>query len=207
MPSPSYRRMSGERRRQSCALPSRVEHGGAVRDGEFVSSDGAVLLLEATERRSRICERLASCFHDYRDPVRVEHSVLDLVRQRWMGLALGYEDLNEHDVLRRDPLIAACARKHGPKANGECARETRVLLLIRGRWPNLKNLLRGDSYFCRDELMDWCDKPKGAISSLLFARNPRLQKAIAAPYGKKQRGCARRALLQSVSFENSSTRP
>ncbi len=73
-----------------------------------------MLLLEASERRSRICERLASCFHDYRDPGRVEHSVLDLVRQRWMGLALGYEDLNEHDVLRRDPLIAACARKHDP---------------------------------------------------------------------------------------------
>ena len=53
--------------------------------------------------------RFAACFMDHRDPARVTHAVEALVRQRVYGLALGYEDLNDHDALRHDPLIAVLA--------------------------------------------------------------------------------------------------
>ena len=76
-------------------------------DAGFLSSEGGVLLLGETEKRIGMFNRLAACFTDRRDPDLIEHSVRSLVAQRVLGLALGYEDLNDHDVLRRDPLLAA----------------------------------------------------------------------------------------------------
>ena len=76
-------------------------------DAGFLSSEGGVLLLGETEKRIGMFDRLAACFTDRRDPDLIEHSVRSLVAQRVLGLALGYEDLNDHDVLRRDPLLAA----------------------------------------------------------------------------------------------------
>ncbi len=83
-------------------------------DGGAVVSDGGALLLGEVERQTGLLQRLAACFHDQRDPVRIEHTVEQLVRQRIYALALGYEDLNDHDRLRHDPLIAALCGKLEP---------------------------------------------------------------------------------------------
>jgi Transposase DDE domain group 1 len=83
-------------------------------DGGYVVSDGGALLLRQVERRADILGRLASCFTDQRDPLRIEHSVEQLVKQRVYGLALGYEDLNDHERLRRDPLLAVLSGKTEP---------------------------------------------------------------------------------------------
>ncbi len=73
-------------------------------DGGHISSDGGALLLRETDARFGIMEQLAACFTDHRDPELVEHSVLEMLRQRVYGIALGYEDLNDHDDLMGDPL-------------------------------------------------------------------------------------------------------
>ena len=80
-------------------------------DGGHISSDGGALLLRELDERLGITEKLAACFTDQRNPDRIEHSVLDLVRQRVYGLALGYEDLNDHDDLKWDPLLALALGK------------------------------------------------------------------------------------------------
>lgn len=83
-------------------------------DGGRISSDGGGLLLRETDRQLGLLDRFAECFDDHRAPEWVEHSVEDLLRQRVFGLALGYEDLNDHDDLRRDALLATCVGKSDP---------------------------------------------------------------------------------------------
>jgi hypothetical protein len=78
-------------------------------DGGTLTSDGGALLLREVERATGILRRFAACFTDYRDPARVEHPVATLVAQRVYALALGYEDLADHDALRADPLLAVLA--------------------------------------------------------------------------------------------------
>ncbi len=73
-------------------------------DGGKISSDSGGLLLREVEQRTHILKRLAGCFVDYRNPDLIEHPLESLIKQRVMGLALGYEDLNDHDSLRHDPL-------------------------------------------------------------------------------------------------------
>ena len=80
-------------------------------DGGTLTSDAGGLLLGAADRRLDMVRRLAGCFRDARDPRLVEHSVATLIGQRVFGIALGYEDLNDHDELRHDPLMAVLARK------------------------------------------------------------------------------------------------
>ncbi len=80
-------------------------------DGGRISSDGGAVLLREVDRRLGLLDRLAQCFHDQRKPEQIEHSVRELLSQRIYGLALGYEDLNDHDELRRDPLLALLAGK------------------------------------------------------------------------------------------------
>ena len=75
-------------------------------DGGKISSDSGGLLLREVEQRTHILKRLADCFVDHRAPDQIEHTVESLIKQRVMGLALGYEDLNDHDALRQDPLLA-----------------------------------------------------------------------------------------------------
>jgi len=75
-------------------------------DGGALTSDAGGLLLGAADRGLGLVGRLAGCFRDARDPRFVEHSVATLVGQRVFGIALGYEDLNDHDELRHDPLMA-----------------------------------------------------------------------------------------------------
>ena len=69
-----------------------------------VSSDAGGVLLREVDLRLRLTDRLAECFTDYRNPDLIEHTVAQLLRQRIYGLALGYEDLNDHQRLCRDPL-------------------------------------------------------------------------------------------------------
>ena len=78
-------------------------------DGGTISSDGGSLLLRETDRRLNLLPRLADCFLDGRDQKRVDHSVREMLAQRIYGLALGYEDINDHEQLRRDPLIGLLA--------------------------------------------------------------------------------------------------
>jgi hypothetical protein len=82
--------------------------------GGDVSSDGGALLLREVERTAGIVGRFAGCFRDHRAPQLIEHTVADLVAQRVFGLALGYEDLNDHDDLRHDPLLALLVGKPDP---------------------------------------------------------------------------------------------
>ena len=84
-------------------------------DGGDITSDGGALLLKKLEERTGIVRRFAACFTDYRNPEQVEHPLLDLVTQRVFCLALGYEDLNDHDELRSDPMLAVALNKDDVK--------------------------------------------------------------------------------------------
>ena len=83
----------------------------AAFDAGLVTSDAGALLLGATDRAIGLVDRLASCFRDYRRQDLVEHGVATLIGQRVYGIALGYEDLNDHDQLRHDPVLAVLAGK------------------------------------------------------------------------------------------------
>ena len=249
-------------------------------DGGTMTSDAGGLLLRETDRRLNLLPRLARCFLDGRNPARVQHSVAEMVSQRVYGLALGYEDLNDHEQLRQDPVLQLLAGKpelgealagkstlnrlelstgaphrykkitfwkqaidellvsvfleahaaapaeivldvdttdvalHGGQEDrffhgyydhycylplyifsGEhllCARLRRanidasagslteiqrIVTQIRQAWPEVRITLRGDSGFCRDELMRWCDQ-HGVDYALGLARNPRLRAQV-----------------------------
>lgn len=87
-------------------------------DGGRISSDGGAILLGEVDRRLGLLDRLAECFEDRRDPERIEHSVAELVKQRVYAIALGYEDLNDHDQLRNDPLLALLSGKRDLEGAG-----------------------------------------------------------------------------------------
>ncbi len=78
-------------------------------DGGTISSDGGAVLLRQTDHRLDLLPRLAQCFLDGRDQDRVQHSVQEMISQRVYGLALGYEDINDHEQLRSDPLFSVLA--------------------------------------------------------------------------------------------------
>jgi hypothetical protein len=239
------------------------------------------LLLRETDRRLNLLPRLAECFLDARSPLLVEHTVEQLVSQRIYGLALGYEDLNDHEQLRQDPLLRVLAGKsdvedsplagkstlnrlelsdgtpnrykkitfwkdgidellvkvflesyatapeeivldvdatdlplHGEQegrffhgyydsycylplyifcgdqilgarlrqsnsdaAAGTLAEIQRIVTQLRAAWPEVKIVLRGDSGFCRNELMSWCEANR--VDYVLgLARNQRLRRII-----------------------------
>ncbi len=251
-------------------------------DGGTISSDGGAFLLRQTDRRLNLLPRLAECFLDGRKQIRVEHSVAEMLSQRIYGLALGYEDINDHEQLRTDPVFGILAGRdelekplagkstlnrmelgagvtdrykkitfwksavdelmvklfvesyekapaeivldvdttdlplhgkqegrffHGYYGNycylplyvfcGDhvlCARLReashdaafgcreeieRIVAQIRTVWPEVKIILRGDSGFCRNDLMNWCEDNK---VDFLFglAKNKRLVRIIGA---------------------------
>ena len=92
----------------------------AAFDGGAITSDAGALLLGKTDRAIRLTERFTACFSDTRAVELVEHQVATLVTQRVVGIALGYEDLNDHDELRHDPVLAVLAGKLEAKRSG-CA--------------------------------------------------------------------------------------
>ncbi len=91
---------------------------GQFDSGTMTSDAGGLLLLE-TDRRMNLLPRLAQCFLDRRAPARIQHSVAEMISQRVAAFALGYEDLNDHEQLRQDPVLKLLA-----------ARRTRS-----SRWP------------------------------------------------------------------------
>ena len=272
-------------------------------DGGQITTEAGALLLRPVEQRTGILRQFAECFRDYRRADRVEHSVSELVRQRVYGLALGYEDLNDHDQLRQDPLLALMSGKRDvtgeqrrreqdrgkagagkstlnrleltpanakpdarykkvvmdeaavdrllvdlyiqsqprqpkrivvdldatddPLHGGQegrffhgyygcycylplyifieehlvCARlrpsnidasagaleeVQRIVKRLRFTWPEADIVLRGDSGFCRDEIMSWCEKNRvGYVFGL--AKNERLEKKLRKPMGEAER--------------------
>jgi hypothetical protein len=259
----------------------------AAFDGGAMSSDAGALLLGRTDRAIRLLDRFASCFRDGRSAELIEHEVTTLVSQRVIGIALGYEDLLDHDQLRHDPVLGAvigklkarrrdCAAlagkstlnrlEHAPadgpsryrkighdgtaierlfvdlflEAHGAapdeiildldatddpvhgaqegrffhgyyggycylplyifCGRHLlaaklrpanidaaagsleeimRIAAQIRGRWPEVRILLRADSGFARENLMAWCEE-NGVDYLFGLARNARLVEEIEA---------------------------
>jgi hypothetical protein len=254
-------------------------------DGGAITSDGGGLLLREVEKRVGILHQFAACFTDYRNPDLIEHQVEELVAQRVYGLALGYEDLNDHEELRNDPLLAVLVEKgelgekalagkstlnrleltgetasrkerykkivldHGavdrllvevfleahreaPKeiildldatddplhgkqegrffhgyygqycylplyvfcgefllcsrlrssnidaSSGSVEELQRIVAQIRAAWPPVHIVVRGDSGFCREELMSWCEA-EGVDYLLGLAKNDRLKADIA----------------------------
>ena len=113
-------------------------------DGGNITSDAGGLLLRETEKKTGIVWQFAKCFTDLRDPDRIEHSVTELIAQRVFGLALGYGDLNDHDELRRDPLLAALVGKEDPEG------ETRIRKQDKGK------AMAGKSTLNRLELTSAC---------------------------------------------------
>ncbi|HUS39883.1 MAG TPA: IS1380 family transposase [Pirellulales bacterium] len=94
-------------------------------DGGAITSDAGGLLLREVEAKTGILRRFAACFTDHRDPERIEHTVPELMAQRIFALALGYEDLNDHDALRHDPLLAVLVGKADPTGRDRRRREDR----------------------------------------------------------------------------------
>src|SRR5258708_6618993 len=93
-------------------------------DGGAITSDGGGLLLREVEKRIGILRQFAACFTDYRNPDLIEHTVEELVAQRVYGLALGYEDLNDHEELRNDPLLAVLVEKADPGSQALAGKST-----------------------------------------------------------------------------------
>src|SRR5450755_4751909 len=258
-------------------------------NGGTISSDGGGLLLRETDLKMNLLARFSQCFLDGRNPILIEHSVEQMVQQRVHGLALGYEDLNDHDQLRHDPLLGLmcgkaepgieplagkstlnrmelgtgmptrykkitfwcdgvdellvnvfleahwtapqqivldidttdmalhgnqegrfyhgyyghycylplyifcgdhvlCARLRpsniGP-AVGSAKEIQRVVQHIRQRWPEVRIIVRGDSGFCVDELMSWCEHNR--VDYLIgMARNKRLEVLVADALAQAQ---------------------
>lgn len=272
-------------------------------DGGTISSDGGAFLLRQTDQRLNLLGRLAECFLDGRNQALVEHSIAEMLSQRVYGLALGYEDLNDHEQLRNDPVFGILTEKenlaeplagkstlnrmelgtgindrykkitfwkdavdellvnvfiesheqapaeivldmdttdlplHGKQegrffhgyydnycylplyvfcgdhvlcarlreANHDaafgCLQEIqRIVKQIRAAWPNVKIVLRGDSGFCRNELMSWCES-NGVDYLFGMARNKRLRRIIGqqmheAAVQSKQTGQAARVFSE-----------
>lgn len=275
--------------------------------GGTITSDAGSLLLKETDTKMNLLERFSQCFTDRRSPLLIEHTLEQMLRQRVYGLALGYEDLNDHDLLRQDPLLAVMAGKAEPgtellagkstlnrmelgtgtpsrykkitfwrdsvdellvdifleahpvapaqvvldidttdmalHGNQEdkfyhgyykhycylplyifcgdhvlCARlrpssigpavgsrkeVERIVKQIRQRWPEVEIILRGDSGFCADELLTWCEN-NGVHYVVGVARNQRLEKLIDGPLAeaKQQFEATQQPARIFVEFEH-----
>ena len=90
-------------------------------DGGTISSDAGALLLGLADRAVGLVDRFARCFLDARNPALIEHEVKTLVGQRIFAIALGYEDLNDHDELRHDRVMAVLAGKLEARRHKKCA--------------------------------------------------------------------------------------
>ena len=124
-------------------------------DGGQISSDGGALLLREVEYRTGICKRLAQRFEDHRESDLIEHRVEGLVKQRVMGIALGYADLNDHDHLRSDPLLGLVVDKADPQG------------LDRARPRDQGKALAGKSTLNRLELTPWNASPASRYKKIV----------------------------------------
>ena len=103
-------------------LPDKVDSRKVVADfsGGTLTSNAGALLLGLAEQTMRLFQRVAQCFSDHRDPALIAHTLETLVGQRITALALGYEDLNDHDELRKDPVLATVLGQLKPRRK-DCA--------------------------------------------------------------------------------------
>jgi hypothetical protein len=125
-------------------------------NGGTITSDGGGLLLREVEKRTNILGRFAKCFADHRNQDLIEHSVLDLVSQRVFAIALGYEDLNDHDALSSDQLLAVMVGKADPTG------ENRLLQRDKG------HALAGKSTLNRLELTPEDAGPKNRYKKIVM---------------------------------------
>ena len=109
-------------------------------DGETMTSNAGALLMGLVDRGLDLMRRIAGCFTDRRDPQLIEHKVETLVGQRIFGLALGYEDLNDHDELRKDPVLAVLAGKLEAERRSDCE-----ALAGKSTLNRLEHVFRSDS--------------------------------------------------------------
>jgi hypothetical protein len=93
-------------------------------NGPTICSDGGAILLRQVEQVTGIIRQFASCFTDHRNPDLIDHTLYELIAQRVYALALGYEDLNDHDLLRQDPLLAALVGKKDPHSEPMAGKST-----------------------------------------------------------------------------------
>ena len=145
--------------------------------GGVITSNGGVTLLSRADERLDLTRRVAACFTDYRHPRLVVHDVEIPVFQRLYGLALGYEDLNDHEELRRDPALQAVAGRVTPR-RGDCAplagKSTLKLLdRLRAAWPATRIILRTDSGFCREPVLAACERRENVDYVVGIAKNAR----------------------------------
>jgi hypothetical protein len=115
-------------------------------DGGDITSDAGGLLLREVEQRTGIIRRFAACFRDYRDPRFTEFTVEELVAQRVYGIALGYEDLNDHDQLRLDPALAVMVGKDDPKGEHRRVEQDRGKALAGKSTLNRLELTRAGTF-------------------------------------------------------------
>ena len=112
--------------RNALLFPGPISRSVVARfDGGAITSDAGGLLLPQVERATGILRQFAACFTDHRDLERIEHTLEQLLSQRIYALALGYEDLNDHDALRHDPLLAVLAGKREPTGQDRVRRRDR----------------------------------------------------------------------------------
>ena len=149
-------------------------------NGGNISSDAGGLLLKQTEQATGIINQFAGCFNDHRDPDLIEHTAEDLIAQRIYALALGYEDLNDHDELRNDPLLALLVGKKDPTGRDRIRKRDKGKALAGKSTLNRLELtpIRADSGFCREPIMFWCEQ-NNVDYVLGLAKNERLKKEIA----------------------------
>ena len=124
--------------------------------GGTLSTDGGALLLRQIDQALGLSRTLAACFYDARDGRFIDHTVEELNRQRLYGLALGYEDLNDHDQLRRDPLP--------PPARSAI------------RWDGIDSTIQALPWRVRQRLTDWSCRtigPRATTNSVMTRKRSR----------------------------------
>jgi len=111
-------------------------------DGGAMTSDAGAVLLRETDRRLNLLPRLAACLEDHRQPWLISHTIQEMVAQRVYGLALGYEDLSDHDQLREDPLLAVLSGKARVGAEPLAGKSTLNRLELGGEQPSRYKKIR-----------------------------------------------------------------
>jgi hypothetical protein len=138
-------------------------------DGGAMTSDAGALLLGATNKVLGLTQRLAACFKDSRDPAYIEHTVETLVMQRITGIALGYEDLNDHDQLRHDPVMAVLAGETQSEmaARDEAERRGKPARRFKDfRWSTLNSWSRTRRLIGKAEWTQGEANPRFVVTSL-----------------------------------------
>src|SRR6059058_5635003 len=103
---------------------------------ERLTAEGGALLLRAADRKMGLLRPVVRCFRDARDPQRIEHELSEMLSQRIYGLALGYEDLNDHEQLRQDPLLRVLAAKSDVEDSPLAGKSTLNRLELSDGTPN-----------------------------------------------------------------------